>query len=86
MKSRFLVVLFGWAIFAGAQASHPRVSLDDIVLLSQRSVSDQTIRLFLEEREFGFVLDADALDKLLLGGVSPCMSNGNHQAKWIRQD
>ena len=70
MKLRYLLVLFGWAMLTGAQASHLQVSLDDIVLLSQQGVSDQTILLFLENREAGFALDADALDKLLLAGVS----------------
>ncbi len=57
-------------MLAGAEADYHQVSLDDIVLLSQRGVSDQTILLFLENREAGFSPDADAIDRLLLAGVS----------------
>ncbi|HED17696.1 MAG TPA: hypothetical protein ENI64_12900, partial [Gammaproteobacteria bacterium] len=70
MKYPYLTWLLGLTMFAGAEASHLQVSLDDIVLLNHRGVSDQTILLFLENREPGFVLDKEAIDKLLLNGVS----------------
>ncbi len=70
MKYRVLVGLFGLAMLTVAAAGHLQVSLDDIVLLNQRGVSDQTILLLLENRELGFNMDPDAVDRLLLAGVS----------------
>ncbi|VAW73379.1 hypothetical protein MNBD_GAMMA15-674 [hydrothermal vent metagenome] len=70
MKHRFLTGLLGVILFTGAQASHLKFSLDDIILLSQRGVSEQTLLLFIENREAGFRLDAEAIDRLALAGVS----------------
>lgn len=70
MKHRYLMGLFGLALVAGVEASNVQVSLDDIVLLNQRGLSDQTILLFLENRELGFVLSVEAIDKLLSNNVS----------------
>ncbi len=70
MRYRYLAGLFGLAMLAGAEASYLQVSLDDIVLLNQRGVSDETILLLLENRELGFNMDSDAVDRLLLAGVS----------------
>ncbi|HED14936.1 MAG TPA: hypothetical protein ENI62_15010 [Gammaproteobacteria bacterium] len=66
-------LLASLAIIAGfgiAHASGTTVSLDDIVMLSQRDVSDKTILVLLQNREIGFVLDADDIDNLLEAGVS----------------
>ena len=52
------------------EAGTMTVSLDDIVLLSQRGVSDQTILVLLQTREIGFVPGADDIDSLLETGVS----------------
>jgi hypothetical protein len=54
----------------GVQAGHMTVTLDDILLLSQRGVSDETILVFLQNREIGFTPNAADIDKLLLAGVS----------------
>ncbi len=70
MTHWYLPGLLGLALFSAAQASHLKASLDDIVLLSQRGVSDKTLLLFLEDREAAFTLDAESIDKLILAGVS----------------
>ncbi len=45
-----LAILVGFGI---AHAGGTTVSLDDIVMLSQRDVSDQTILVLLQNREIG---------------------------------
>lgn len=56
--------------FGIVEAGTMTVSMDDIVLLSQRGVSDQTILVLLQTREIGFVPGADDIDSLLETGVS----------------
>ena len=70
MTHWYLPGLLGLVLFTGAQAAHLKASLDDIVLLSQRGVSDKTLLLFLENRKAAFTLDAESIDKLILAGVS----------------
>jgi uncharacterized membrane protein YgcG len=68
---KHLLTSFIFAISLGtAQASDMVVSLDDILMLSQRGVSDETILVFLQNRELGFTPDADDIDSLLEAGLS----------------
>jgi hypothetical protein len=53
-----------------AQADVPQVSLEDILLLIERGISNETVLVFLETRDIGFILDAEDIDKLLAAGVS----------------
>ena len=53
-----------------AQADAPQVSLEDILLLMERGVSNETLLVFLETREIGFTLDVEDIDELLEAGVS----------------
>jgi hypothetical protein len=46
------------------------VSLDDVILLAQTDISDQTVLVFLKYRNLSFVLDADAVRRLSEAGVS----------------
>ena len=46
------------------------VSLDDVVLLAQSEISDQTILTFLRYRQLDFVLDAKGVQRLREAGVS----------------
>ncbi len=70
MKHRCLVGLWGLVMMAGVQADHLKVSFEDVILLNQRGVSEQTLLLFLENRALTFKLDAVTLDKLMTVGVS----------------
>lgn len=45
-------------------------SLNDISLLAQRGLSDETILIFLEKRSLDFNLTAENIDQLLQSGVS----------------
>jgi len=47
-----------------------QLSLEDILLLTERGVSDETVLVFLETREIGFTPGAEDIDKLLAAGVS----------------
>ncbi|MCZ6656960.1 MAG: hypothetical protein O7C67_06655 [Gammaproteobacteria bacterium] len=53
-----------------AYSQNDVVSFDDVVLLAQSDISDQTIRTFLDFRELDFALDAGALLRLREAGVS----------------
>jgi len=53
-----------------AQANDLKVSLDDILLLANRDVSDQTILVFVQSRGIGFTPDAGDIDKMLEAGIS----------------
>ncbi len=55
---------------APALSQESTVSLDDIVLLAQSNISDQTIMTFLWYRQLDFVLDAKGIERLRAGGVS----------------
>jgi hypothetical protein len=46
------------------------VSLDDVVLLAQSDISDQTILTYLKYRNLDLALDADAVQRLRKDGVS----------------
>jgi hypothetical protein len=46
------------------------VSLDDIILLAESDVSDQTIMTFLWYRQLDFVLDSKGIQRLRAAGVS----------------
>ena len=62
-----LVLLLG----AGAARAQGRpASLDDVVLLAQSGLSDDTILSFLETRPIGFVLSATSIVQLRAAGVS----------------
>jgi hypothetical protein len=62
-----LIYTLGFSI---AQAGEAQISLEDILLLTEHGVSDETIQVFLETREIGFVPDAEDIDKLLAAAVS----------------
>ncbi len=53
-----------------AQAGTPKTSLEDIMLLVGRGISDETIMVFLKTRKIGFTPDAEDIDKLLVSGLS----------------
>ncbi len=66
----FALILLSLTLVGAVQANDRQVSFDDIVLLNQRGLSEQTILLFLQGRELAFSLDAEAIDGLLSKGVS----------------
>lgn len=66
---RILVSLV-WFVFTLAQAGTQLVSLDDLLLLIERRVSDETILVLLETREIGFTPGAEEIDRLLEAGIS----------------
>lgn len=53
-----------------AQAGTLQISLEDILFLTKRGVSDETVLVFLKTREIGFIPNAEDIDKLLASGVS----------------
>jgi hypothetical protein len=53
-----------------ALAEGSKISLEDILLLTERGVSDETILILLETQEIGFVPDVEDIDKLLAAVVS----------------
>jgi len=67
---RLLASLIGIAGLGVAQAGALQTSLEDILLLTERGVSDETVLVFLETRELGFTPVAEDIDKLLAAGVS----------------
>lgn len=66
----FALILLSLTLVGAVQANNQQVSFDDIVLLNQRGLSEQTILLFLQGRELAFTLDAKTIDGLLSKGVS----------------
>ena len=55
---------------ATAYSQDDMVSLDDVLLLVQNDISDQTILTFLKYRKLDFPLDAIAMQRLREGSVS----------------
>jgi len=55
---------------APAYSQDGTVSLDDVVLLAQSDISDQTILTYLKHRRLDFVLDAEGVQELREAGVS----------------
>ena len=67
LRCLLCVLLLG----AGAARAQDRpASLDDVVLLAQSGLSDDTILSFLETRSIGFVLSAASIVQLRAAGVS----------------
>lgn len=67
---RLLAGLLIFASFGMVQAGNMVASMDDVLLLTQRGVSDETILVFLQSRVVNFIPDASDIDKLLEAGVS----------------
>ena len=55
---------------ASAYSQNSMVSFDDVVLLAQSDISDQTIMTYLDFRELDFALDPEALLRLREAGLS----------------
>ncbi len=55
---------------SAAYSQDDTVSIDDVVLLTQTDISDETILTFLEYRNLDFVLDAETVRQLKEAGVS----------------
>ena len=71
MRARILFpLLLALAFPASAGALTAPASLEDIVLLAESGVSDETIRVFLNSRPLNFDLDADAIALLKSAGIS----------------
>ena len=71
MRARILFPLLlalAFPVSAGALAAP--ASLEDIILLGESGVSDETIRVFLSSRPVDFDLDADAIARLKEAGIS----------------
>ena len=70
-KITLLCLLCVLLLGAGAARAQGRpASLDDVVLLAQSGLSDDTILSFLETRPIGFVLSATSIVQLRAAGVS----------------
>ena len=67
---RLLAALVLVTAFNVSQADIPTASFQDVLVLVERGVSDETILAFLATRTVGFILDVDAIDLLLVSGVS----------------
>lgn len=67
---RLLAALVLVTAFNMSQADIPTASFQDVLVLVERGVSDETILAFLATRRVGFILDVDAIDLLLVSGVS----------------
>lgn len=71
MRTAILGVLFGLALASpAAAANRPQASLEDLTLLTASGISDETILVFLDTREIGFEIDAEAIARLRQQGVS----------------
>ena len=71
-RAPFLVlctVVVAFTIFTPARAQVLMASVDDVILLTQNNISDQTILAFLANRRFTLPLDAEVL-RLREAGVS----------------
>jgi uncharacterized membrane protein YgcG len=53
-----------------AQAGSLQISIEDILLLAEQGVSDETILVFVKTREIGFIPDAEDIDKLHAASIS----------------
>lgn len=71
MQRWILTIVFGLIFAAPALAAHrPEVTLDDLTLLAESDISDETTLVFLASREVGFELDAEAIVLLREQGIS----------------
>ncbi len=71
MRARILFpLLFALAFPVSAGALTAPASLEDIILLAEGGVSNQTIRVFLSSRPVNVDLDADAIARLKEAGLS----------------
>ncbi len=71
MRKAILGVLFSLVLANPAVAAHGlEVSLEDLTLLAESDLSDETILVFLEPRELRFELDPEAIAHLRQQGVS----------------
>ena len=71
MRARILLpLLCALAFPAGAEALRGPVSLENVIVLAQSGISDETILAFLEPRQVAFDLDADEIARLKEAGVS----------------
>ena len=71
MRRMILGILFSLVLATPAAAAHrPQVSLEDLTLLAQSGISDQTILVFVDTREIGFQLDSETIARLRQQGVS----------------
>ena len=72
MSSALLAALTASSMLSPAPAysQDDMASLDDVLLLAQNDISDQTILTFLKYRRLDFPLDAKAVQRLRDGGVS----------------
>ena len=71
--TRFLLTGLLCLLLVGAGAAQVRaqvVTLDDVIMLAQSGISDETIRVFLETRDIEFVIGAAAIATLRAAGVS----------------
>jgi hypothetical protein len=71
MRRTILGVLFSLVLVIPAAAADRRqVSLEDLTLLAESDISDQTILAFLGTRELEFQLDSETIARLRQQGVS----------------
>ncbi len=71
MRRMILGVLFSLFLATPAAAAPgPQASLEDLTLLIESGISDQTILVFLDTREIGFQLDSETIARLRQQGVS----------------
>jgi len=66
-----ILMVFSVLAFAVAlQAAPPTVSLEDVILLAQSGISDETILVFLDYRDIDFDLSPEEILRLREAGVS----------------
>jgi len=70
MKRTIVAFAAVLALAANAHSSHQVVRLDDVILLAQEGLSDETILSFLDAREIGFALGPEEMVTLRDAGVS----------------
>lgn len=71
MRRLILMIASGLIFAAPAMAAHrPEVTLDDLTLLAESDISDETTLVFLASREVGFELDAETIVLLREQGIS----------------
>ena len=70
MSRTILGILLALALAIPAAAEHrPQLSLEDLALLAESGVSEQTILAFVDSRELGFQLDSETVVWLQQQGV-----------------
>jgi len=70
MKHAIVAFAAVLALAANAQSAHQVVRLDDVILLAQEGLSDETILAFLDNREVDFALGPQEIVTLQDAGVS----------------